>query len=100
MKRLSTEYKRECVELVMIHGHRQKEVASTMGVGLSTIQRWVSQYRKEQQGFTPKAVAISSEQQRIQALEKQIKQLQSDNQLLKKASAFFAMEMNSGNKLR
>ena len=49
----------------MLHGHKQKEVAATMGVGLSTIQRWVSQYRKEQQGFTPKALAISPEQQRI-----------------------------------
>jgi transposase len=45
-------------------------------------------------------VAISPEQQRIQALEAQVKQLQSNNQLLKKASAFFAMEMNNGNKLR
>lgn len=57
-----------------------------MGVGLSTIQRWVSQYRKEQRGFTPSATAITLEQQGIQALEKQVKQLQSDNQLPNKAS--------------
>ncbi len=55
MKRLSTEYKRECVELVMIHGHRQKEVAVTMGVGLSTIQRWVQSVPKRTTGFHTKS---------------------------------------------
>ncbi|SMB46156.1 hypothetical protein SPRA44_600138 [Serratia proteamaculans] len=43
----------------------------------------------------PTASAITPEQRRIQELEKQVHQLQSDNDLLKKASAFLAMEMNS-----
>lgn len=52
------------------------------------LPRWASVYQlfnavsEEQQGFTPKAMAISPEQQCIQALEKQVKQLQNDNQLL------------------
>lgn len=97
-KTLSIEFKRECAELVVIHGHKHKDAAAAMGVGLSSIQRWVSQYRDEQLGVTPKASALTSEQVRIQQLEKQVKQLKSDNQLLKKASAFFAMEMNNGSK--
>ncbi len=56
-----------------------------MDVGESSIQRWVSQYKKGQLGHTPKPAALTPEQQRIQELEKQVKQLQSDNQLLKKA---------------
>jgi transposase len=97
-KTLSSEYKRECAELVIIHGYKHKDAAAAMDVGLSSIQRWVSQYRKEQRGITPKPSALTPEQIRIQELEKQVKQLKSDNQLLKKASAFFAMEMNSGSK--
>ncbi|PJC85877.1 hypothetical protein CSW98_12535 [Vibrio sp. HA2012] len=97
-KPISSEFKRECVELVVVHGHKHKDAAQAMGVGLSSIQRWVTQYRKEQRGETPKPAALTPEQQRIQELEKQVKQLQSDNQLLKKA--FFAMEMNNGNKSR
>ena len=97
---ITPEFKREYAELVVIHGHHHKQAAEAMGVGLSSIQRWVSQYKKEQQGTTPAAAALTPEQQRIQALEKQVKQLQSDNQLLKKASAFFAMEMSNDNKLR
>ena len=58
-----------------------------MNVALSSMQRWVAQYRNEIKGITPQARAISPEQQRIQALEAQIKQLKRDNDLLKKASA-------------
>ena len=97
-KTLTAEFKRECAELVIIHGYKHKDAAAAMNVGLSSIQRWISQYRKEQQGVTPKASALTPEQIRIQELEKQVKQLKSDNALLKKASAFFAMEMNNGSK--
>lgn len=97
-KTLSSEYKRECAELVIVHGYKHKDAAAAMDVGLSSIQRWVSQYRKEQRGITPKPSVLTPEQIRIQELEKQVKQLKSDNQLLKKASAFFAMEMNSSSK--
>lgn len=99
-RRLTSEFKRECADLVLIHGYKHKEAAEAMGVGLSSIQRWVSQYKKEEQGVTPKATALTPEQLRIQQLEKQVKQLESDNALLKKASAFFAMEMNNGSKSR
>lgn len=97
-KTLTTEFKRECAELVIIHGYKHKDAAAAMSVGLSSIQRWVSQYKKEQTGITPKASALTPEQIRIQELEKEVKQLKSDNSLLKKASAFFAMEMNNGSK--
>ncbi|HDL7824524.1 TPA: hypothetical protein PXP39_002997 [Yersinia enterocolitica] len=49
-------------------------------------QRWLRQYRGESRGNTPLASAITPEQRRIQELEKQVRQLQSDNDLLKKAS--------------
>jgi len=65
-KTLSSEYKRECAELVVVHGYKHKDAAAAMDVGLSSIQRWVSQYRKEQKGITPKPSALTPEQMRIQ----------------------------------
>lgn len=99
-RRITPEFKRECVNLVLVQGYKYQDAADAMNVGLSSIQRWVSQYKKEQAGITPKATALTPEQLRIQELEKQVKELQSDNQLLKKASAFFAMEMNNASKSR
>ena len=94
----TTEFKQECVHLVLKQGYGIVQAAKAMSVGQSSLQRWIRQYRQEAKGITPQARAISPEQQRIQALETQIKQLKRDNDLLKKASAFFAIEMQANNK--
>ncbi|MFS7384633.1 hypothetical protein AB6870_21600 [Rahnella inusitata] len=46
------------------------------------------------------ATVIKSEQRQVQELEKPVRQLQSDNGLVKMASDFFAMEMNNAKKSR
>lgn len=99
-KKFTSDFKRECVELVTIQGYSTKQVAENMNVGYSSLQKWVRQYRAEQLGLTPKASALTPDQIRIQELEKKLKQAESDNALLKKASAFFAMEMTNGSRSR
>lgn len=94
----STEFKQECVNLVVNQGYSVAQAASAMQIGLSSMQRWVSQYKQELRGITPLAKALTPEQQRIQVLEAEVKQLRRDNDLLKKASAFFAIEMQASNK--
>ena len=95
---LTTEFKQECVNLVINQGYTMSQAASAMQVGLSSMQRWVGQYKQELRGITPLAKALTPEQQRIQALEAENRQLKRDNDLLKKASAFFAIEMQANNK--
>lgn len=94
-KTFTPAFKKECVELVLNGGYTIKNAAQMMDIGMSTLQRWLTQYRKEQRGETPTAKAITAEQQKIQELEAKIKRLESDNELLKKASAFFAQEMSN-----
>ena len=94
----TTEFKQECVNLVLNQGDSVIQAAKAMNVGLSSMQRWLGQYRNEIKGITPQARAITPDQQRIQTLESENKRLKRDNDLLKKASAFFAMEMQASNK--
>lgn len=61
-RELSTEFKRECTDLVIVHGHKHKNVADAMGVGLSSIQRWVSQFKKNNR-FAP-CISITSDTMR------------------------------------
>ena len=91
----TTEFKQECVHLVVNQGDGVAQAAKAMNVALSSMQRWVAQYRNEIKGITPQARAISPEQQRIQALEAQIKQLKRDNDLLKKASVYSRGQCNT-----
>lgn len=83
-RRITPEFKRECAELIITHSYSHKDAAAAMNVDLSSIQRWETQYRQELSGITPKTTALTPDQLRIQKLEKQLKQLQSDNKLLKK----------------
>ena len=66
---LTTEFKQECVNLVLNQGYTISQAAIAMQVGLSSMQRWVGQYKQELRGVTPLARAFRPEQQRIQALE-------------------------------
>ena len=75
----TTEFKQECVNLVVNQGYTMSQVASAMQVGLSSMQRWTSQYKHELLGVTPQARAFTVEQQRIQTLEAENKQLRRDN---------------------
>ena len=51
------------------HGYQVKDSAQAMNVGISSLQRWLSQYRNEMDGITPKATTINTEQKCIQELE-------------------------------
>lgn len=86
-RRFSPEFKLEAAQLVVDKGYTVREAAASMGVGQSTMDRWVSQLRKERHGKTPKGVAMTSEQQEIQRLKKEVRRLEEHNTILKKASA-------------
>ena len=83
----SAEFKLEAAQLVVDQGYSHKEAAEAMGVGLSTMSKWVRQLRDERQGKTPKASALTPEQIEIQQLKKQIKYLEEEKDILKKATA-------------
>jgi transposase len=58
-----------------------------MGVSKSTMENWVRQLRQERQGNTPKGSALTAEQRRIQELEKRLRQVEMEKEILKKATA-------------
>ena len=92
-KSYTTDFKLEVARLIVDQGLGITQVAKEMNIGLSAIRRWVNQYRAEQLGYPGIGKPITAEQQRIRQLESETRQLRSDNDLLKKASAFFAREL-------
>ena len=56
-------------------------------------RRWLTQFDAEATGRPGIGKPLTAEQQRIRQFETENRQLKSDNDLLKKASAFFAREM-------
>ena len=69
------------------------QVCKDMNLVDSAVRRWLTQFDAEMAGCPGIGKPLTAEQQRIRQLETENRQLKSDNDLLKKASAFFAREM-------
>jgi len=83
----SPEFRLESAQLVVDQNYSIKEAAQAVGVGHSTMDKWVRQLRKERDGVTPLATAMTPEHQRIKELEKKLRRIEEHNEILKKATA-------------
>lgn len=82
--------KLEYAKLMVEQGYTNKQIEEMSGAGKSAVSRWKRQYQAELTGKTPENVkALTEEQRKIQLLEAQLKQAMRDNDILKKAAAFF-----------
>ncbi|MBU2979973.1 transposase [Alteromonas sp. C1M14] len=72
----SPEFRLETAQLVVDQGYTNKEAAEAMGVGYSTIGKWVSQLREERAGKAPQATPMTDEQREIRELKKQVERLE------------------------
>ena len=90
----SPEVRERAVRLVHEHqGEHESQwaaigsIAAKIGCTAETLRRWVRQAEKdsgEREGIT------TAERERIQALEQEVRELRRANEILRKASAYFA----------
>ena len=87
---ISPAQKLEYAKLMVEENYTYKQIQVMSGACSSAVARWKKQYKLELSGHTPEGTtALTPDQQRIQCLEKQLKRAQRDNDILKKATAFF-----------
>lgn len=86
-------FKLQVVQMVREQCLTVRQVCQDMGLVESAVRRWVSQVDAELSGQAGVGKPLTAEQQRIRQLELENRQLRQDNDLLKKASAFFAREL-------
>lgn len=86
-------FKLQVAQMVRNQGLSVSQVCRDMNLGETAVRRWVAQYDAEQLGESGIGKPLTAEQQRIRQLENENRQLRVDNDLLKKASAFFAREL-------
>ncbi|CAG9932077.1 transposase [Candidatus Nitrotoga arctica] len=92
-KKFDTSFKLEVVRMIKEQGLSVQHVSQSMGIGLTAIRRWVTQYKAEQNGQRGIGNPLTAEQQRVRQLEQENRRLRMDVDILKKASAFFAREL-------
>jgi transposase len=89
-RKFDTSFKLEVVKMVKEQGVTVSQVCRDMSIGETAVRRWIAQYEAEQLGQRGIGKPLTADQQRIRELERENRQLRVDNDLLKKASAFFA----------
>lgn len=92
----SPEFRLEVAQEVVDKKRSIREVAESLGLGLSTVDKWARQLKKERNGELSGATPLTSDQRKIRELERKIKQLEGDNEILKKASALLMQDSIKG----
>ena len=90
----STEVRERAVRMVLEHGgdHASQwaaigSIAGKIGCTAETLRRWVRQAERDQ-GL--RAGSTTAEQERVKALERENRELRQANEILRKASGYFA----------
>lgn len=81
------EFRLESAQLVTEQGYSIRQAAEAMGVGKSTMDKWVRPLKNEHNGVVGKATPLTPDQRKIRELEKQIRQIELEKEILKKATA-------------
>ena len=92
----TAEFKLEAAQLVLDQGYSVKDAALAMGIGKSTMDKWVRQLREERSGVLPMTTAMTPEQRKIQELEAKIRKIEREKEILKKATALLVSDEMNG----
>lgn len=91
-KKYSKEFKLDAISLVLDQGYTRTEAASSLGINANMLGRWVKeQHSDDGQAFRGNG-KLTPEQDEIRKLKTQVKHLEMEKEILKKATVFFAKE--------
>jgi transposase len=83
----SSEFRDSAVQMVLSSGKSRAEVARELGIEDWRVRGWVSQARK---AGTTNGVNVSVDKAEHERLKREYKRVLEENEILKKAAAFFA----------
>lgn len=90
MQTYSEEFKIEVVKRIIEGKESAASVAREVGVNANTVYNWVSKYKeKPEQPFVGKG-KLRDEDEEVRVLKKLNRDLKEENEILKKAAAYFA----------
>jgi transposase len=89
-KRYDKEFRLGAARLVIEQGYTQAEAAARLGVTPWSIRHWIEKFRVS--GELPPEGRRVPEAEEMKELRKRVKRLEMENEILKKAAAYFAKE--------
>jgi len=87
-KKYTEEYRIETADYAIASNKPAAQVARELGINTKTLSRWVLSRKKELNGEIP--ISTKADTAETVELKKRVRELEMENEFLKKASAFFA----------
>jgi transposase len=91
-RKYDLEFKINAVRLVIEQGLAVNKVADDLGVGLSTLERWVTEHKQHGEAAFPGKGRLLPENDRLRRLERENEILRRERDILKKALAIFSSQ--------
>jgi transposase len=92
-KRYSEEFKVEAVRMVLEGNRSQHQVANDLGLSVTTLSGWVCKYKANPERGIAGSLTLTDAEREIKALKKKYRDLEEENDILKKAAAYFAKNL-------
>jgi transposase len=89
-KKYSREFKLEAVKMVLEQGLKVRQAALNLGIAPSTMGQWVKQFSKQGSESFPGSGKLLPTDERVRTLERDLKRVTQERDILKKAIAYFA----------
>lgn len=92
-KRYDKEFKLHAVKQVIEAGKPAVQVARELDIANQTLCKWVQKYKEDQNEPFVGSGNLRSEDKALKELEKQLRDLKEENEILKKAMSIFAKDL-------
>jgi len=80
------EFRQDAVRIALTSGLTRKQVADDLGVGLSTLNKWITAHR-DTDVVSKEDLSLAQENERLR---REVRILKEERDILKKATQFFA----------
>ncbi len=91
-KQYSKEFKLDAISLVLDQGYTRSQAASSLGINANMLRRWIQEQQSDDGHAFRGNGKLTPDQEEIRTLKAQVKRLEMEKDILKKATVFFAKE--------
>lgn len=89
-KSYSAEFKMEAVRLITEKGYSIAEASRNLGIEYSVLRRWKKQFTDDPENAFPGKGKLKADDERLRQLQRELKRVKEERDILKKALAYFA----------
>jgi transposase len=86
------EFKREAIRLVIEEGQSASVVERNLGIGKSTVSRWIREFKDDPEYAFPGKGRLKAPDDEIRKLQRENERLRRERDILKKAVAIFSKD--------